>query len=192
MIRSGHYIKMVLSIVFKEERVMKMTSASAQKIIRKLKDEKDFLESMEEKSYLFSCIEGEEKLIPEYDYKETSEKIKEIDEQVIKIKHAVNVVNSTREIKVNGKKYTVDAILVRMAQLNSRLYMLDIMRSKQPKTRLGTRYYNGNNQQPEYQYINYDLAEVKKDYEIINNEIATMQLELDKFNQTYEFEVDYQ
>ncbi len=192
MIRSGHYIKMVLSIVFKEERVMKMTSASAQKIIRKLKDEKDFLESMEEKSYLFSCIEGEEKLIPEYDYKETSEKIKEIDEQVIKIKHAVNVVNSTREIKVNGKKYTVDAILVRMAQLNSRLYMLDIMRSKQPKTRLGTRYYNGNNQQPEYQYINYDLAEVKKDYETINNEIATMQLELDKFNQTYEFEVDYQ
>lgn len=171
---------------------MKMTSASAQKIIRKLKDEKDFLESMEEKSYLFSCIEGEEKLIPEYDYKETSEKIKEIDEQVIKIKHAVNVVNSTREIEVNGKKYTVDAILVRMAQLNSRLYMLDIMRSKQPKTRLGTRYYNGNNQQPEYQYINYDLAEVKKDYETINNEIATMQLELDKFNQTYEFEVDYQ
>lgn len=192
MIRSGHYIKMILSIVFKEERVMKMTSASAQKIIRKLKDEKAFLESMEEKSYLFSCIEGEEKLIPEYDYKETSEKIKEIDEQVIKIKHAVNVVNSTREIKVNGKKYTVDAILVRMAQLNSRLYMLDIMRSKQPKTRLGTRYYNGNNQQPEYQYINYDLAEVKKDYETINNEIATMQLELDKFNQTYEFEVDYQ
>lgn len=192
MIRSGHYIKMVLSIVFKEERVMKMTSASAQKIIRKLKDEKAFLKSMEEKSYLFSCIEGEEKLIPEYDYKETSEKIKEIDEQVIKIKHAVNVVNSTREIEVNGKKYTVDAILVRMAQLNSRLYMLDIMRSKQPKTRLGTRYYNGNNQQPEYQYINYDLAEVKKDYETINNEIATMQLELDKFNQTYEFEVDYQ
>jgi len=42
---------------------------------------------------------------------------------------------------------------------------------------------------PEYEYINYDLDLIKKEYERIDTEIAEMQIALDKYNQTFEFEV---
>ena len=44
---------------------------------------------------------------------------------------------------------------------------------------------------PEYQYINYDLQLVKDEYERVDAEIAAMQIALDKYNQTVEFEVEY-
>lgn len=40
------------------------------------------------------------------------------------------------------------------------------------------------------EYINYDLELVKSDYERIDAEIAQMQIALDKYNQTFEFEVE--
>ena len=42
---------------------------------------------------------------------------------------------------------------------------------------------------PEYQYINYDLDLIKKEYEKVDSQIAQMQIALDKYNQTFEFEV---
>ena len=41
-----------------------------------------------------------------------------------------------------------------------------------------------------YQYLNYDLAQVKQDYEKVANTIMEMQLALDKYNQTVLFDVD--
>ena len=43
---------------------------------------------------------------------------------------------------------------------------------------------------PEYQYINYDLELIKKEYEQIDTEIAQMQTALDKYNQIVEFDVE--
>ena len=43
---------------------------------------------------------------------------------------------------------------------------------------------------PEYQYINYDLDLIKREYERIDAEISAMQLALDRYNQTVEFDVD--
>jgi hypothetical protein len=42
---------------------------------------------------------------------------------------------------------------------------------------------------PEYVYINYDLDLVKREYERVDTQIAEMQIALDKYNQTFEFEV---
>lgn len=42
----------------------------------------------------------------------------------------------------------------------------------------------------EYQYINYDLNLIKKEYERVSGEIMEMQLVLDRYNQTVEFEVE--
>ena len=47
----------------------------------------------------------------------------------------------------------------------------------------------GRNAVPEYRYINYDLELAKKEYERIDKEITEMQIALDKYNQTVEFEV---
>lgn len=43
---------------------------------------------------------------------------------------------------------------------------------------------------PEYRYINYDLELIKKGYEAVSKTIMEMQMALDKYNQTVQFEVD--
>ena len=50
--------------------------------------------------------------------------------------------------------------------------------------------YGSRNSAPEYQYINYDLNLIKKEYEDISTEIMNLQLALDKYNQTVEFDVE--
>ena len=132
----------------------------------------------------------EEPVIPDYDYTAVAGNITEIDEKIVRIKHAINLVNVTNEIPVGDKKMSIDTILVRMAQLNKRKNVLDRMRKQQPKTRINSGMYSSRKTSPEYQYINYDLDLIKKEYEILDSEIAAMQIALDKFNQTYEFDVE--
>ena len=42
-----------------------------------------------------------------------------------------------------------------------------------------------------YRYINYDPALIKQEYERVSDMILLMQMSLDKYNQTVEFEVDF-
>ena len=64
------------------------------------------------------------------------------------------------------------------------------MRRRQPKTRLNSSYSSLKKPTVEYMYTNYDIELVKREYEQIDNVISNMQLQLDKYNQTVEFEVD--
>lgn len=170
--------------------MMKMTSAYANKMLRKLNEDKDFWSEKEAKSFVYVVAMDEEPVIPEYDYMEVAGKMAEIDGKIAAIKHAINLSNATNQIEIEGEKFTVDTILVKMAQLNRRKGMLDVMRKKQPKTRMEPRTYGARKTVPEYEYINYDLDLIKKEYEAIDNKIALMQLGLDKYNQTVEFEVE--
>lgn len=105
--------------------------------------------------------------------------------------HAINVANVTQVVRVQDTEYSIDGILVRMAQLNKRKTMLDFMRKQLPKERQESHGYLPNRSNiPEYKYINYDLDLIKREYERISEEIMAMQIALDKHNQTYEFEVD--
>ena len=45
------------------------------------------------------------------------------------------------------------------------------------------------NSVPEYRYINYDLELVKNEYELVSKSIMEMQMALDQYNQTVQFEV---
>ena len=103
---------------------------------------------------------------------------------------AINVNNVTNRIDIGGEQMTIDEILVRMAQLNKRKAFLDSLRKRAPKTRIGSVTFSARKTAPEYEYINYDLALVKEDYERIDAQIAAMQIALDKYNQTFEFEVE--
>lgn len=168
----------------------KMTSAYANKVLKKLNEDKEFFRKKETEGSLYVAALDEEPVIPEYDYAYVAAAIEEIDEKIVKIKHAINVTNTSSEIQVGNKVMTVDAILIKMAQLNNRKYVLDHMRKQEPKTRLNSGRYSTGKTAPEYQYINYDLELIKKEYERIDSEIATMQIALDKHNQTFEFEVE--
>ena len=170
----------------------KMTSAYANKVLKKLKEDKVFWVKKEQEGYVYVAALDEEPVIPEYDYKTVADNIAEIDEKIAIIKHTINLVNVTNEIAVGDKMYTIDTILVKMAQMNKRKEVLDRMRKMQPQTRIRTDVYISRKTSPEYQYINFDLELVKKEYEELDARIAAMQIELDKFNQTFEFEVEIQ
>ena len=77
---------------------MKLTSANANKLVRKLNEQKEYLIDKERDSYTYVCANGETPVIPDYDYKEVAAKISDIDAKIVKIKHAINKVNVTETI----------------------------------------------------------------------------------------------
>lgn len=160
------------------------------KVLRKLKEDKVYWENKENDSCTYVAAADEEPVIPEYDYETVAGKIEAIDAQVVKIKHALSVTNAANKVSVNGAEMTIDEILVKMSQLNRRKSILDFMRKQEPKRRISSGVYSSRKTAPEYKYINYDLELIKSEYERIDSEISEMQLVLDKYNQTFEFEVD--
>lgn len=167
-----------------------MTSAYANKTLRKLSEDKEFWRRREQEGCLYVAALDEEPVIPDYDYVQVAAEIAAIDEKMAKIKHAINLSNATNELDINGERITVDTVLVKMAQMNRRKDVLDGLRKQQPKQRINSGYYNTRKTAPEYQYINYDLDLVKAEYEKVDALIAAYQIALDKYNQTVEFEVN--
>lgn len=169
----------------------KMTSAYANKVLKQLNEDKTYYLNKEDNGCIYIAAVGEEPVIPEYDYEETAKILEEIDCKIQAIKHAINLANVNNKILVNDKEYPVDIVLVRMAQLNKRKAVLDFLRKQMPKERQVSRSYMASRTNvPEYKYINYDLDLIKSEYERISDEIMAMQIALDKYNQTFEFEVD--
>lgn len=169
---------------------MKITSAYANKMLKSLTEDKDYWAAKELASNTYVAAVGEEPVIPDYDYAAVAATIEKIDQKIVKIKHALNLANATAKIMVSNTEMSVDSILVRMAQLNCRKSVLDMMRKRLPKARENSRPYTSRNAAPEYRYINYDLELVKQDYERISREIMEMQIALDRYNQTVLFEVE--
>lgn len=169
---------------------MKMTSAYANKLLKSLEEDKMFLRNKESSSGTYVAAINEEPVIPEYDYLEVAAAIEKIDEKMARIKHALNLSNATAKVAVGDQQMSIDTILIKMAQLNKRKAILDDMRKQLPKTREGEYSYSSRNTVPEYRYINYDLELVKKEYERISKTVMEMQMALDLYNQTVQFEVD--
>jgi len=163
-----------------------LTSAAANKLLKSLEDQKNYLLALEASSSVYVKAEGEDTEPPVYDYLATSEKLNKINHQVCKIKHAINVFNTTTYLEPLG--ITIDEALIKMAQLNHRKLELDLMRKRLPKQRQAMPFARGNI--IEYQYVNYDIAKVAEDYERICAEISEIQLALDTCNQTKTFELD--
>lgn len=171
------------------EFMKKMTSAYANKLIKQLTEEKSYWASKEREGYVYKVATDEEPFVPDYDYEAVSAIMEEIDTKVRIIKHAINLNNIINQVQVGEELMTIDSILVKMSQLNNRKMMLDMMRKLPEKSRVNLSVF-GKNMAQEYQYVNFDLEKVKADFEKISDEIMAMQIALDKYNQTFEFEVD--
>lgn len=169
--------------------MQKMTSAYANKMIKSLEEDKAFWVNKEATSSTYVASINEEPVVPEYDYTEVAATIAELDEKIAIIKHALNLTNATAKVPVGDREMSIDTILIRMAQLNKRKAVLDQMRRQLPKAR-EEQAYMSRNAVPEYRYINYDLELVKREYEGVSNTIMEMQMALDKYNQTVQFEVE--
>ena len=167
-----------------------MTSAYANKMLRSLEEDKAFWANKEATACTYVAAINEEPVVPEYDYAEVAATIAEIDEKIAIIKHALNVTNATAKVQVGDVEMSIDTILIKMAQLNKRKSVLDVMRKQLPKARVEQHAYMSRNAVPEYKFINYDLELIKKEYETVSVKIMEMQMALDKYNQTVQFEVD--
>lgn len=188
----GFYCYTMINKGFKKEEgkdMQKMTSAYANKMIKSLEEDKAFWVNKEATSSTYVASINEEPVVPEYDYTEVVATIAELDEKIAIIKHALNVSNATAKVPVGDREMSIDTILIRMAQLNKRKAVLDQMRKQLPKAR-EEQAYMSRNAVPEYRYINYDLELVKGEYEAVSNTIMEMQMALDKYNQTVQFEVE--
>ena len=169
---------------------MKVTSAYANKMLKKLNEEKEYWINKEKESMLYTASTDEEPVIPDYDYEEVSATLEQIEKKICMIKHAINQSNVNSEIEIFGEKYTVDVLLVRMAQISKRKNILDKMRKQMPKSRVEDGYYMSRKAFIEYRYVNYDLEQVRKDFDEISKVLFEMQMKLDEHNQSVEFDID--
>ena len=170
--------------------MQKMTSAYANKMLKSLEEDKAFWVNKEEASSTYVVANNEEPVVPEYDYAQVANTIAAIDEKIAIIKHALNVANATARVMVGDVEMSIDTILIKMAQLNKRKAVLDTMRKRLPKAREEQRSYMSRNTVPEYRYINYDLELIKQEYEAVSKKVLEMQMALDRYNQTVQFEVN--
>ena len=165
---------------------MKMNSMMANKLVKQLKERQSILKEQERDLSSYIVTDGEEPIVPDYNYEEVRDTIRDIENKIRTIKHAVNVANVLNTITYEDTTLTVDVALIKMAQLSERKQRIESLASAQAKRRIGTTYGGAT----EYKYANYDPAIAKIDYEKINNELTQLQLALDKYNLTYEFEVE--
>ncbi|MCD8300456.1 MAG: hypothetical protein LUC41_04700 [Clostridiales bacterium] len=169
---------------------MMMTSAYANKLLRQLANDKDYLNTLENSACHYTVAVGETPEIPEYDFGNVNAAIADIDEKTRKIRHAINVSNVSSLVTVGDREMTVDAILVSMSQISRRLNRLGNMRDHLPRERVEYSYSRIARNIPEYEYNNYDVEAVKAEYDRLSGELMEMQIALDRHNQTCEFEVD--
>ena len=168
---------------------MLYTSAEAAKLLRKLNSEFDAITRKEEKSreFLASVGEDPESVRPVYDQRETQEKLDLLEEKIRRLKHAINVFNTTTVVE--GYGMTVDEMLVYIPQLTKKKEKLTAMSEVLPKAR-ANEPFGRQSSVIDYRYANYDVEDVTSQLEKVSDELAAAQLALDGVNHSLKFEID--
>ena len=98
----------------------KMTSAQAAKELKRLNDLHTALLEKEQKAAVFTAAiqEDIEQARPEYDYAGTQVILRTFESRIIRLKHSINVFNTTYVIPEFNK--TIDQMLVYIPQLTAR------------------------------------------------------------------------
>lgn len=166
---------------------MKYNSAQAAKLLSKLQQDFDSLAILEAnaKTFLASVGEDVESVRPEYDYKATKKELDALSLKIRKVKHAINVFNTTTVVPEFG--ITIDELLVYIPQLSAKKAKLRGMADTLPKTRENN---YGKSNIIDYRIVNYDIKQVKKDLDVVTDELAKAQLALDTINHSLEFDID--
>ena len=166
---------------------MKVTSAQANKLLKKLQASYEDVCAKENKSYRYvaAVTEDADSVKPAYDFAKTQKRKEDICAQIRRLKHSINVFNTTTVIPEFG--ITVDEALVYLPQLRAVVQKYDEMRSYLPKERISG--YSSSTI-IEYKYTNYDVLEAEEKYNEAASKLTALQLALDVVNSTVEFEIE--
>lgn len=166
---------------------MKLTSAEANKLLRSLNEEHETLINIEDnaKTFVAATIENIEDVRPEYDYADTRAKLMDVEARIRRVKHAINVFNSTTIVP--GFDMTIDEMLVYIPQLTQRKWRLASMANMLPKNRERSQGQSG---VIDYRYANYDVHEAGVDAKAASDLLAKAQTALDLVNTTQTMEID--
>ncbi len=160
-----------------------MTSAELNKELKRLYNERNRIIELESLTSFFvaATTENVEELRPEYDLLGTSETLREMEKKIRKLKHRLNVFNSTHVVEELGM--TIDEILVYLPQQQQRVLTLGRLARHLPRVRCSVQYGNRMNL-IEYEYSNYDQAEAQRLFDAASEELARAQIALDRANST--------
>lgn len=158
---------------------MKMTSAQANKLLNKLKDDLAYILTKEAQSRVFNAAVGEdiEDVRPEYSYINMQAAIDALEKKIRKVKHAINMFNTTTKLPEQG--ITIDEALILIPQLTKKRNKLNEMKSRLPRTRVNN--FHGSNI-IDYEIVNYSISQVEEDYDVVVEELAALQTALDEVN----------
>ena len=168
---------------------MKYTSAEANKLLKKLNETQSAILKKEglSKEFLASIGEDIESIRPKYNFIETNIELNFINEQIRKVKHAINLFNV--QTVIPDFNITIDQALVLIPQLSQLKAKFASMKDKLPKMR-EQGMYSRNNSIVEYRYLNYEIAEVEEEFEKVSEKLTKLQTALDIVNNTCCIEIE--
>lgn len=161
---------------------MKMTITAANREIKRLKDELSRIKEEELSSRVITHSEGEEPIQVTYDFQATQARIDEINQKIVKIRHAVNLFNVNYVIPSVG--LTVDAVLIRVAMMSEEKKKLQEMLRIQEVSR------QASYRSVEISHRNFDKAQVEDRFRHLSDDLERMWAELDLVNLTETIDVD--
>ena len=166
---------------------MLYTSSEANKLLRKLKDERENVLNIERQSSIFNSALGEnpETVRPEYDYTKTQTELDELEKKIRIIKLAISQFNLSHNVPEFNM--TICELLIYIPQLSQRKSKLYSMANRLPKARENN--YRGLNI-VDYCIANYDIKKARADYSVISDELSKAQTALDIINNSIKFEID--
>lgn len=164
---------------------MLVTSDGVRNILNQLQNEKDqrIRDLTKLSTFVAAVTENIERVRPDFDLNHTIDEIEKIDKKAMTIRHERNIFNTTSIVKGTG--LTVDAVLVRIAELtdlSKRLLTLVNNRNKE-------RVMLPSTKEIEYKYLNYSMEEAKDLYKEVEAERKELQNRLDLHNATVVFEI---
>jgi len=154
---------------------MKLCNAEVIKKIKDLEEQKQDILSDEQKNCTTTYQTETDMIDTGYDFGKTRKGIDNLNKEIMKLKHALNVSNSTVIVEEFG--LTIGECLVYMAQLNNEKSVLERLSRNRNKSRVTL--YNGI---VEYTVTNYDVEICKSELNAIKETVRKLQLAIDRVN----------
>ncbi len=165
---------------------MKYTSAEANKLLKKLNEERNRLLSDENQKATFTAAieENVEDVRPEFSLPNAEKDIHAVEEKIRTVKHAINMFNTTHKIG----DITIDEILVLIPMLIQKKLRLQHLAGMLEKSRHND--FRSSGHHIEYDYANFDIKEARRMLDEVTDRLSSLQLSLDEANNSATMEIN--